>query len=121
MSDKESEFLKELDRKVRSALMKIVITVIVAIAVAAVSFLVFLPARVSAMETTVKVINENYVDNKRLALITDAINDQNRILAEAFDNHKQFDRDEFDRINKRIDDLIREMIPYNTRGADNTN
>ena len=113
MSEKETEFLKAL----RRTLLRIFIPVISIIVIGVGGTLFALPHRVKAMETQVKTINENYVDHKILIRYLEETKSLNLVITNALAEHKQFDIQEFDRINKRIDALIMEAFPHIVRGG----
>jgi len=113
MSETEKLFLQEM----RKTLMRIFIPVTVAIILAAGSFAVAAPFRIKAIENKTEAIEKSYVSNTMMAIYLNQLREANSLMRESLDNHEAFDKEEFARINDRMDRLIREMVPHNTRGV----
>lgn len=112
MSETEKLFLHEM----RKTLMRIFIPVTVAIILGAGSFAVAAPGRIKAIEKKTEAIEKSYVTNTMMAIYVNQLREANSLMRASLENHTKFDVEEFARINDRMDALIREMVPHNTRG-----
>ena len=113
MSGNEKLFLQEM----RRTLLRIFIPVIVAIILGAGTFAIAAPFRIKAVEKTTKAIEESYVSETMMAIYLNELRRTNALMRQGLESDKEFNKEEFARINKRMDDLIREMVPHNTRGG----
>lgn len=98
--------------------MRIFIPIAVAIILASGSFAVAAPFRIKAIEAKTEAIEKSYVSNTMMAIYMNQLREANALMRESLENHTQFDIEEFARINARMDRLIRQMVPYTTRGGE---
>lgn len=113
MSGNEKLFLQEM----RRTLLRIFVPVAVAIILAAGSFAIAAPFRIKAIEEKTDAIEKSYVTNTMMTLYLNQLREANSVMRQSLESDKEFNKEEFTRINKRMDDLIREMVPHNTRGG----
>lgn len=67
---------------------------------------------IDAVESNMK----NYVDNATLIIYIDEFRRANQAMAEALNAHGTMSMEEFNRVNLRIDAIVRASVPNNTRG-----
>ena len=113
MSENETLFIKEM----RKTLMRIFIPIAVAMILGVGSFAVAAPFRIKANEQRTDAIERSYVSNEMMALYMNQMREANMLMRESLESHTDFDIEEFARINARMDRMIREMVPHNTRGG----
>ena len=113
MSGNEKLFLQEM----RKTLLRIFIPITVAMILAAGSFAVAAPFRIKAIEQKIEAIEKSYVTNTMMAIYLNQLRESNSLMRSSLENHEEFDKEEFARINARMDQLIQEMVPHNTRGG----
>ena len=113
MPENEKLFLQEM----RKTLMRIFIPIAIAIILSAGSFAIAAPFRIKAMEEKTEAIEKSYVTNTMMTLYLNQMREANALMRESLERHQEFDNEEFTRVNARMDRLIQEMVPHNTRGG----
>ncbi len=108
MSETESKFIRQLKITLISVLGPFII-------VGSVNAIVD-HHRIQNNQKHLEAIEKSYVTNTMMTLYLNQMRETNKLMRESLDTHTEFDVDEFARINVRMDELIRDMIPHNTRG-----
>lgn len=108
MSESESKFIRQLKITLISVLAPFVI-------VGTVNAVVD-HQRIKNNQEHIKAMEQSYVTNTMMTLYLNQLRESNSIMRESLQEHKEFDVEEFARINNRMDQLIREMVPHNVRG-----
>lgn len=111
MSETEKQFLHEM----RKTLLRIFIPVMVAVVLAAGSFVIAAPFRIKAIEEKTAAIERSHVSNAMMAIYLNEWRESNSLMRESLENHAEFDKEEFARINARMDQLMQEMFRNRTR------
>ena len=113
MSDTENLFLQEM----RKVLYRAVIPVVAAVILGIGSFAIAAPFRIKAIEEKTNAIKDNYVTNAMMVLYYEEFRRANDAMTKWQETHDDKHLVEFSRIHERMDEMIKEMIPHNTRSA----
>lgn len=108
MSETESKFIRQLKITLISVLAPFII-------VGTVNAIVD-HHRIKNNQAHLETIEKSYVTNTMMAIYVNQLREANSLMRDALEGHEEFDKEEFARINARMDRLIREMVPYKTRG-----
>ena len=109
MSTDENKFIRQLKLVLIGILGPFIIAGVL-------NAIVMIP-NVKANKESIELVKEQYVTNDMMIRYVDEFRRANETLGKALDTRENKDIEEFARINKRMDDLIKEMYPYKTRGA----
>ena len=108
MSETESKFIRQL----KITLISVLTPFIIVGTINAISD----HHRIQNNQRHLESIEKSYVTNTMMVVYVNQLREANTLMRVALEGHEEFDKEEFARINARMDRLIREMVPHNIRG-----
>ena len=108
MSDSENKFIRQLKITLVVILGPFILTGLVNA--------LFDHYNIKNNQRRIEMFEKAYVTNDMLVIYLDALRRSNEILTQQMNKNEAMDLTEFNRINTRIDEICRDMMPHNTRG-----
>ena len=112
MSEKENEFIKQLKRFLLG-----LILIFVPFMLTSIGNMVNDHFKIKTNQQAIKAIKGNYVSNDMLLLYVNTLTKANEAHAKWQQTHDDKDLIKFNELNKKIDELMREIYKSTTRGA----